>query len=77
MKTIITEGGLLPADMLDAIAASAVDGQRPDDFGMARTRPLSDRIAAAWQAARAHPRRTRCAHRAVVRRLPRRPALHP
>jgi hypothetical protein len=27
--------------------------------------------------ARAHPRRPRCAHRAVVRRLPRRPALHP
>jgi hypothetical protein len=53
MKTIITEGGLLPADMLDAIAAGAVDGQRPEDFGMARTRPLSDRIAAAWQAARA------------------------
>jgi hypothetical protein len=53
MKTIITEGGLLPADMLDAIAAGAVDGQRPDDFGMARTRPLSDRISAAWQAARA------------------------
>ena len=53
MKTIITEGGLLPADMLDAIAAGAVDGQRPEDFGLARTRPLSDRIAAAWQAARA------------------------
>jgi hypothetical protein len=27
--------------------------------------------------ARAHPRRPRCAHRAVVRRLPRRPTLHP
>jgi hypothetical protein len=53
MNAIITEGGLLPADMLDAIAAGAVDGQRPEDFGMARTRPLSDRIAAAWQAARA------------------------
>jgi hypothetical protein len=53
MKTIITEGGLLPADMLDAIAAGAVNGQRPEDFGMERTRNLSDRISAAWQAARA------------------------
>ena len=53
MNTIVTEGGLLPADILDAIAAGAVDGQRPDDFGMERTRTLSDRIATAWQAARA------------------------
>ena len=53
MKTIITEGGLLPADMLDAIAAGAVNGQRPEDFGMERTRTLSDRISTAWQAARA------------------------
>jgi hypothetical protein len=53
MNTIITEGGLLPADILDAIAAGAVDGQRPEDFGMERTRTLSDRISTAWQAARA------------------------
>jgi hypothetical protein len=53
MNAIITEGGLLPADMLDAIAAGAVNGQRPEDFGMERTRNLSDRISAAWQAARA------------------------
>jgi len=53
MKTIVTEGGLLPADILDAIAAGAADGQRPEDFGMERTRNLSDRISTAWQAARA------------------------
>ncbi|ABQ88885.1 Eco57I restriction-modification methylase domain-containing protein [Roseiflexus sp. RS-1] len=53
MNAIITEGGLLPADILDAIAAGAVDGQRPEDFGMERTRTLSDRISTAWQAARA------------------------
>jgi hypothetical protein len=53
MNAIITEGGLLPADILDAIAAGAVNGQRPEDFGMERTRNLSDRISTAWQAARA------------------------
>jgi len=52
--TIITEGGLLPADILDAIAAEELTGQRPEDFGLERGRNLSDRIAAAWQAARGH-----------------------
>ncbi|NTU82967.1 MAG: N-6 DNA methylase, partial [Chloroflexales bacterium] len=50
--TIVTEGGLLPADILDAIAAGELEGQRPEDFGLERTRNLSDRISAAWQAAR-------------------------
>src|SRR5262249_44961959 len=52
--TIITEGGLLPADTLDAIANEELTGQRPEDFGLERGRNLSDRIAAAWQAARGH-----------------------
>src|SRR5215212_1119106 len=52
--TIITEGGLLPADILDAIATEELTGQRPEDFGLERGRNLSDRIAAAWQAARGH-----------------------
>ncbi|WP_129672693.1 N-6 DNA methylase [Candidatus Chloroploca sp. Khr17] len=50
--TIVTEGGLLPSDILDAIAAGAMEGQRPEDFGLDRTRNLSDRISAAWQVAR-------------------------
>ena len=49
---IVSEGGLLPTDILDAIAAGELPGQRPEDFGLERTRNLSDRIAAAWQAAR-------------------------
>ena len=35
-STIITEGGLLPADILDAIAAEELTGQRPEDFGLER-----------------------------------------
>jgi hypothetical protein len=49
---IVSEGGLLPTDILDAIAAGELPGQRPEDFGLERTRNLSDRISAAWQAAR-------------------------
>lgn len=50
--TIITEGGLLPADVLDVIASEDAPGQRAEDFGLERGRNLKDRIAAAWQAAR-------------------------
>ena len=53
---IITEGGLLPADMLQAIAEgerSEVAGQRPEDFGLAKGRRMSDEIASAWGAVRA------------------------
>ena len=50
--TITTEGGLIPADILDAIAREEIIGQRPEDFGLERSRNLSDRISAAWQAAR-------------------------
>ncbi|HWQ13699.1 MAG TPA: N-6 DNA methylase [Roseiflexaceae bacterium] len=52
--TITTEGGLLPADILDAVAAGELPGQRPEDFGLDRTRLLSDRISATWQAVRGH-----------------------
>ncbi len=50
--TIMTEGGLIPADVLDAIAREEIVGQRPEDFGLERSRNLSDRISAAWQAVR-------------------------
>ena len=52
--TIVTEGGLLPADILDQIAAGEIEGQRPEDFGLPRTRRVLDEIAAAWGDARAH-----------------------
>lgn len=52
--TITTEGGLLPADVPDAVASADLPGQRPEDFGLERGRNLSDRIAASWQAARGH-----------------------
>jgi hypothetical protein len=50
--TITTEGGLLPADILDAIAAGELEGQRAEDFGFERGRNLTDEIAAAWAAVR-------------------------
>lgn len=50
--SIVTEGGLLPADILEAIAVGELEGQQPEDFGLERTRNLSDRISAAWQVAR-------------------------
>src|SRR6266540_1202918 len=46
--TITTEGGLLPADILDAIAAEELPGQRAEDFGLEKSRRLGDEIAAAW-----------------------------
>ena len=35
--TIRTEGGLIPADFLEAIASGEAEGQRPQDFGLPRT----------------------------------------
>ena len=52
--TITTEGGLIPADILDALAAAELPGQRPEDFGLERTRNLSDRISA-WGERRGRP----------------------
>jgi hypothetical protein len=50
--TITTEGGLLPADILDAVAAGELPGQRAADFGLDKQRRLSDELAAAWNAIR-------------------------
>ena len=49
-----TEGGLIPADILEEIAASEATGQQPADFGLPRTTRLTDEIAAAWADARAY-----------------------
>jgi hypothetical protein len=50
--TITTEGGLLPADILEAVAAGELPGQRAADFGLDKQRRLSDELAAAWNAIR-------------------------
>jgi len=42
------EGGLLGADLLDAIFEGSAPGQKPSDFGLEPRRHLSDEIAAAW-----------------------------
>lgn len=47
-----SEGGLLPADMLDQIATGSRVGQRPIDFGLDKNRRLTDEIAATWADAR-------------------------
>jgi hypothetical protein len=51
---IHSEGGLIPADILEEIAAGEATGQQPADFGLARTARLTDEIAAAWADARAY-----------------------
>jgi hypothetical protein len=47
--TITTEGGLLPADILDAIAGEEPAGQRPEDFGLGHTLDLPDFDMALFQ----------------------------
>jgi hypothetical protein len=46
--TITSEGGLIPSDMLDALAKDGLPGQQAADFGLDRSARLSDDIAAAW-----------------------------
>ncbi|HNT74228.1 MAG TPA: restriction endonuclease, partial [Anaerolineae bacterium] len=52
--TIHTEGGLLPADLLESILAGDAIGQAEGDFRLPRGARLSDEIAAAWADARAY-----------------------
>jgi hypothetical protein len=52
--TLTLEGGLLAADLIEAIAAGTAPGQKPADFGLDSRRHLTDEIAAAWGAARGH-----------------------
>ena len=61
-----TEGGLIPADILEQIATGEAVGQRPADFRLPRTACLTDEIAAAWADARAYWE----ALRRGLRRLP-------
>jgi len=46
------EGGLLPGDLLEEIANGECKGQSSADFGLPRSLPLPDEIAAAWAEAR-------------------------
>jgi hypothetical protein len=47
------EGGLLGPDVLEALLASELPGQKPADFGLEARRNLTDEIAAAFADARA------------------------
>ena len=51
--SVIVEGGLFPADLLESIATGDADGQRAADFGIAAGR-LTDAIQSAFADARAH-----------------------
>jgi hypothetical protein len=53
VECVRVEGALIPADILATIAAGQAKGQKPEDFGLARTVRLTDEIAAAWSDARA------------------------
>ena len=48
------EGALIPADILESIAAGEAEGQTGADFGLPKTARLTDEIAAAWADARAY-----------------------
>ena len=50
--TITIEGGLFPPDLVERVAAGAVGGQSPADFGLAKGRRLSDEVQAAFSDAR-------------------------
>jgi hypothetical protein len=49
-----SEGGLIPADLLEEIAAGETRGQSAVDFGLPRGARLTDEIAAVWADARAY-----------------------
>ena len=50
--TITSEGGLLPAEILDDAAAGHLPGQRPEDFGLSSAAALADDISRVWQLAK-------------------------
>jgi len=52
--TIVTEGNLIPADLLEQIALGEAAGQRPEDFNFQKSQRLTDEIAAAWSDARSY-----------------------
>jgi Eco57I restriction-modification methylase len=45
---IRSEGGLIPYDLLDKIAAEDIVGQKPADFGLTKGRRLTDEISRVW-----------------------------
>ena len=45
---IRSEGGLLPYDLLDKIAADQVPGQKPSDFGLPKGERVIDEISRVW-----------------------------
>lgn len=51
---VTIEGGLFPADLLDRLAAGELPGQRPEDFGLPKSRRLTDEIQAAFSDLRSY-----------------------
>ncbi len=52
LQCVRTEGGLIPADILTAIAEGQAKAQKAEGFGLPRTVRLTDEIAAAWSDSR-------------------------
>jgi hypothetical protein len=53
-SSVVSEGNLIPADLLEQIAAEEAKGQSALDFGLDKSRQLKDEIANAWKDARAY-----------------------
>ncbi|NWJ46751.1 MAG: N-6 DNA methylase [Chloroflexi bacterium] len=51
---VTSEGNLIPADLLEQIATGEAKAQLPADFGLDKSRRLTDEIATAWGDARAY-----------------------
>lgn len=47
--TIVSEGDLIPLDLIDAIAHQELPGQRPQDFALSQTLSVTDYAASLWQ----------------------------
>lgn len=50
--TIVTEGNLIPTDLLERLAEGDLPGQHPADFGLSGNARITDEIEIAWAAAR-------------------------
>ncbi|MBN9389370.1 MAG: hypothetical protein J0I20_15185 [Chloroflexi bacterium] len=64
--TIVSEGNLIPTDLLERLAEGELPGQRPADFGLTGNTRITDEIETAWADARAFWQ----AFQRYLRRLP-------
>ncbi|MEI6046370.1 MAG: hypothetical protein WCS37_18625, partial [Chloroflexota bacterium] len=51
-STIVTEGNLIPSDLLEQITTGSLLGQQPTDFWLDKTARLTDEIALVWSEVR-------------------------